>query len=317
LAPFRSKFWFGVILICFVVVGGAGFLTEFNLRLAILAIITSIAVIGLYFSFGLIGLIHLAQASFVGIGAYSSALIAQWVGLTPWLTVFAATAVTAVAAALLAYPMHRTGSHYLALTTAGFAVSFEVIMRNWTSVTGGYDGLGAIPLLRLNLTTRGDLEFLYICIGFLLVSTLIAALVRRSHIGRGMIAVRDDELAAAVSGIDVARMKTKAFVLCSAYGGLSGALYAHYGGFISPDDFSLARSIMLLSMLIVGGEFSILGAVAGSCFLTYLPEWLRAVGAGYMAVFGVLMLAVLILMPNGIMGALRGWVQLRPEKAHD
>ena len=70
-----------------------------------------------------------------------------------------------------------------------------------------------------------------------------------------MVSVRDDELAAAASGIDVTRTKTTAFVLCSAYGGLSGALYAHYAGFISPDDFSLARSIMLLSMLIVGGEF--------------------------------------------------------------
>ncbi len=294
-----------------VIMGGMTLLSDFDLRLAILAIITSISVIGLYFAFGLAGLIHLSQAAFVGIGAYSSALITQSVGLSPWLAVFAATALTALAAALLAYPMHRTKSHYLALVTVGFNVSFEVIIRNWTSVTGGYDGLGAIPLLRLDSAMRTELEFLYICIAFLMATVLVAALVQRSHLGRAMVAVRDDELAAAASGIDVARMKIKAFVLCSAYGGLSGALYSHYGGFISPDDFSLARSIMLLSMLIVGGEFSILGAIIGSFFLTYLPEWLRGIGGGYMAVFGVFMLAVLILMPNGIVGSLGGWLRMR------
>jgi branched-chain amino acid transport system permease protein len=125
--------------------------------------------------------------------------------------------------------------------------------------------------------------------------------------------VRDDELAAAASGINIANLKSKAFIICSAYGGLSGALYSHYSGFISPDDFGLARSIMLLAMLIVGGEFFIVGAVIGSAFLTYVPEWLRFIGGGYMAVFGVFMLLVLMLMPNGIMGSLANLRRTRAE----
>lgn len=291
--------------------GGAVFLSDFGLRLAILAIITSFAVIGLYFAFGLAGLLHLAQAAFVGVGAYSSALIAQRLGLSPWLAIFGGVAISALAAMLLAFPMHRTKSHYLALVTVGFNVSFEVVIRNWDSVTGGFDGLGRIPLLRLGTGLRSDLEFFYICIAFLVLSVVVAMLLRRSYLGRAMVAVGDDELAAAASGIDVARLKTKAFIVCSAYGGLSGSLYAHYAGFISPDDFSLARSIMLLSMLIVGGEISILGAIVGSVFLTYLPEWLRFLGGGYMAVFGVFMLIVLIVMPRGIVGSFGGWLRNR------
>ena len=311
MTPSRWRLKISAVLVFLAIMGGMTLLSDFNLRLAILAIITSISVIGLFFAFGLAGLIHLAQAAFVGIGAYSSALIAQSAGLSPWFALLTGTAVTALVAALLAYPIHRTKSHYLALTTVGFNVSIEVIIRNWTGVTGGYDGLGAIPQLRIGSGMRSELEFFYICVAFLTAGVLIARLVRRSHLGRAMVAVRDDELAAAASGIDVARMKIKAFVLCSGYGGLSGALYAHYGGFISPDDFSLARSIMLLSMLIVGGEFSILGAIIGSFLLTYLPEWLRGIGGGYMAVFGIFMLAVLIIMPSGIVGTLSGWIRLR------
>ena len=260
----RSEFWIVAAVTFIALLGAAAFLTDFNLRLAILAILTSISVIGLYFAFGLAGLIHLAQAAFVGSGAYASALASKHFGISPWLGLVVGVATAAIAGALLAYPMHRTRSHYLALVTVGFSVSFEVVIRNWEGLTGGYDGLGAIPLLRLRTGMRSELEFFYICVAFLLLCVVSEVLLRRSHFGRELIAVRDDELAAAASGIDVARLKSKAFILCSAYGGLSGALYAYYGGFISPDDFGLARAIMLLSMLIVGGEFSILGAIVGS-----------------------------------------------------
>ena len=309
--PRRFVVWIISAGLFVALLGSAAFLTDFNLRLAILALLTSISVIGLYFAFGLAGLIHLAQAAFIGFGAYASALVAQRFGISPWLGLLFGVITAAAAGALLAYPMHRTRSHYLALTTVGFSISFEVVIRNWEKLTGGYDGLGAIPLLRLRTGMRSELEFFYICVFFLLLCALTAILLRRSHFGRSLIAVRDDELAAAAAGIDIAKLKSKAFILCSAYGGLSGALYAHYGGFISPDDFGLARSIMLLSMLIVGGEFSILGAVLGSFFLTYLPEWLRFIGGGYMAVFGLLMLGVLILMPDGIVGSLGAWLKPR------
>lgn len=304
----RLEHKLGAVILFLALMGGAAFLSDFDLRLAILSILAAISVIGLYFAFGLAGMIHLAQAAFVGIGAYASALAAQQLHVSPWIGLVVGVIAAALAGALLAYPMHRTRSHYLALTTVGFSVSFEVIIRNWTSVTGGYDGLGAIPLLRLDTAMRSELEFFYICVAVLAACVVAAMLLRASPFGRALIAVRDDELAAAASGIDIARLKTKAFILCSAYGGLSGALYAHYGGFISPDDFGLARAIMLLSMLIVGGEFSILGAIVGAFFLTYLPEWLRFIGGGYMAVFGLFMLAVLIVMPKGIVGSLGAWL---------
>src|SRR5690348_15352684 len=140
-------------------------------------------------------------------GAYSSALIAQGAGISPWLALVGATLFTTAAAAVLAYPMHRTRSHYLALTTVGFSVSFEVIVRNWEPVTGGYDGLAAIPLMRIGTSAGAELQYFSICAAFLIVSAAVAGLIRYSHLGRSMIAVRDDELAAAACGIHVARVK--------------------------------------------------------------------------------------------------------------
>jgi branched-chain amino acid transport system permease protein len=314
MAVLIRSYGFAAVLVFLILISAGLVLNDFNLRLAILAVLSSIAVLGLYFAFGLAGLIHLAQSAFVGVGAYSSALLTARIGLNPWLGVFSGMAAAGLAGALFAYPMHRTRTHYLALTTVGFSVSFVIIVRNWESLTGGYDGLGGIPLLRLHMGMRGDLEFYYISLLFLGASILAAVLLRHSHFGRALVAIRDDEFAAAASGVNVAKLKRKAFILCSIYGGLSGALYAHYSGFISPDDFELGRAIMLLSMLIIGGEFHIAGAVVGSFTLTYMPEWLRFVGRGYMALFGVLMLLVLMLMPNGIVGALLASVRSRIEK---
>ena len=123
-----------------------------------------------------------------------------------------------------------------------------------------------------------------------------------------MIAVRDDELACGASGISVLRAKVLAFALAAAFAGLSGALYAHYTRYIAPNDFDLVRSITLLVMLIVGGESSILGAVGGAVLISFAPELLRFVGEAYLAVFGIGVLIVLIVMPDGIAGAL---LQLR------
>ena len=119
-----------------------------------------------------------------------------------------------------------------------------------------------------------------------------------------MIAVRDDELACGACGISVLRAKVLAFAFAAAFAGLSGVLYAHYTRYVAPNDFDLVRSITLLVMLIVGGESSILGAVGGAVFISFAPELLRFVGEAYLAVFGIGVLIVLIVMPDGIVGAL-------------
>jgi branched-chain amino acid transport system permease protein len=117
-------------------------------------------------------------------------------------------------------------------------------------------------------------------------------------------AVRDDETAAAMTGINVTATKVAAFALSAVYAAVAGCLFAAHVHFISPDDFNFAHSITFLSMLIVGGEGTIAGAIIGAVLLTFLPEWLRVLGESYLAFFGLMMLAILIFMPTGIVGLL-------------
>ena len=190
----------------------------------------------------------------------------------------------------------------------------EIVTKNWTSLTGGDDGLSGIPGISIGRFDFGsDQRFYYLAVAFLLVVSGIGYAIRASHFGRAMIAVRDDELACGASGVNAVRAKLLAFTLCGACGALSGVLYAHYSNFISSGDFDSVRAITLLVMLIVGGEVSILGAIGGCILVSFAPEWLRFLGESYLTFFGIAIILVLILLPNGLMGAFGA---LRTRYAH-
>ena len=285
------------------------FLSEFNLRLATLSLHTSIAVIGLCVAFGWAGLLHLGQAAFIGIGAYTTAILATKLGLGFWTTMPVALLTSGLVALCIAVPMLRLRGHYLALAVLGFNVTFEIVARNWTKLTGGFDGITDIPPVQVfTLQIADDRGFYYLSLAFVVVVALFTLALRHSRYGRAMIAIRDDELAAGTSSIAVTRMKVLAFVIASVLAGLSGALYAHHATFIAPQDFEFVKSVTILVMLIMGGETSVFGAIIGTVIITFLPEWLRFLGDYYQAVFGVLVLVILIVMPNGIIGK---WAEFR------
>ena len=280
--------------------------SDYNLRVLVLALQSAIAVIGLAIAFGWCGLIQLGQAAFIGVGAYTSAILALKFGWSFWLAMPAGMVVAGLLALLIAVPMLRLRGHYLALATVGLNVSVEIVMKNWTPVTGGYDGISGIPGVRLFGTEiSGDKSAYFLSLAFLAAVALFALGLRRSRFGRAMIAVRDDEIASGTSSVAVVRTKVLAFVIASALAALSGSLYAHYAHFIAPGDFDLARSVTILVMLIAGGEMSIAGSIVGAIVLSFAPEWLRFVGDAYLAVFGVGVLLILVLMPEGIAGRLR------------
>jgi branched-chain amino acid transport system permease protein len=277
--------------------------SDYNLRVLVLALQSAIAVIGLAIAFGWGGLIQLGQAAFIGVGAYTSALLALKAGWSFWLAMPAGMALAALLALVIAVPMLRLRGHYLALATVGLNVSVEIVMKNWAPVTGGYDGISGIPgvwLFGTEIDTDRGAYFL--ALAFLTAVALFAVALRRSRFGRAMVAVRDDEIAAGTSGVPVVRTKVLAFVIASMLAAMSGSLYAHYAHFIAPADFDLARSVTLLVMLIAGGEMSIAGCILGAVVLSFAPEWLRFVGDAYLAVFGVGVLLVLVLMPEGMAG---------------
>ena len=210
-------------------------------------------------------------------------------------------AATGAAAALIGFPMLRLGGHYLALATLGLNVSFEIVTSNWVDVTGGTNGIAGIPPLRIFGVALGrEEQFLPVAWALLVLSTLVAYRLRASRFGRAMIAMRDDEIAARMSGAGAVAVKLTGFALSAVYAALAGVLFACHGNFISPGDFGYVHSIFYLSMLIVGGEGSILGAILGALIVTFLPEWLRPLGEAYLTFFGLFLLAILVFLPKGL-----------------
>lgn len=287
------------------VVGGALslVLADYALRLLNLSVISAIAVIGFNFAFGLAGLISLGHAAFVGLGAYTLAILATTLHWSPWLAMPAAIVLTTLFAALIGYPLLRLRGHYLALATLGLNVSFTIVVTNWIELTGGTNGISGIPALQLaGLAIDNERSFLRVGLVMLALTAAVAGALKHTRHGRAMMAVRDDEIAASMTGIDVTRVKLMALCLSAAFAALAGTLFAAHIRFVAPEDFSYAHSITYLAMLIVGGEGTVVGAIIGSTLLTFLPEWLRFLGNGYLAFFGLMLLAILIFLPTGLIG---------------
>ncbi|MDB5615910.1 branched-chain amino acid ABC transporter permease [Tardiphaga sp.] len=278
-------------------------LPEYQLRLMNLAVISAVAVIGLNFAFGYAGLISLGHAAFVGMGAYAVAILTTRLGWSPWLAMPAAVAITALVAAVIGFPLLRLKGHYLALATLGFNVSFFIVASNWIELTGGTNGIARIPELSIaGHALTDERSFLWFAIVVLAIVAAVAAMVHASRHGRAMIAVRDDELAADMTGIDTTVTKIAAFVASAICAAIAGCLFAYHVRFVSPEDFSYAHSITYLAMLIVGGEGTLIGAILGAIVLTFLPEWLRFLGTAYLAFFGIMLLVILVILPTGIVG---------------
>jgi branched-chain amino acid transport system permease protein len=307
--PLRHVLPFAVFAVALVI---PHLLSAYDLRLLVLGLISAIAVIGLSVAFGWAGLIQIGHAALIGVGAYTTALLSLRLGFGFWTALPIAIVVTGLVSFALALPLLRLKGHYLALATVGLNVTLEIVTKNWSGLTGGYDGLSGIPPIGLfGIQLETDLEYYYLVLAFLAATTLFAASLRASYLGRALIAVRDDELASGTSSVPVVRMKILAFVISGCLAAISGCLYAHYARYIAPQDFDLLRSVTLLVMLIAGGDTSVLGAIAGAIVLTFAPEWLRFLGDAYLAVFGVAVVLILVLMPGGMAQQVRRLVRRR------
>jgi branched-chain amino acid transport system permease protein len=201
----------------------------------------------------------------------------------------------------LGLPTMRLRTYYLAMTTIGFGEIIRLIIVHWEPVTGGTSGLRAIPGISIfGIGPEGQVQHYYLLIATLALAMIIAARIRHSILGRAMIATRDSEIAAEQSGVDTTRTKLIAFMIGAVYAGLAGCLYASSIRFISPDSFSGTQAILLMTMLIVGGMGSIVGCIFGAVALTILPEALRFLGQWYLVLYGLGVIAVIVLAPGGL-----------------
>jgi branched-chain amino acid transport system permease protein len=270
------------------------------IQLLNIAILNAIVVLGLNFVTGWAGQINFGQAAFYGLGAYTTA-IATKSGL-PWIATPFLSAVVVIAASLvLGLPTMRLRTYYLAMTTIGFGEIIRLIIVHWEPITGGTSGLRAIPGISIfGIGPQGQAQHYYLLIATLVLAVAIAARIRHSVLGRAMIATRDSEIAAEQSGVDTARTKLLAFMIGAVYAGFAGCLYASSIRFVSPDSFSGTQAILLMTMLIVGGLGSIGGCVVGAMALTILPEALRFLGQWYLVLYGLGVIAVIVLAPGGL-----------------
>ena len=282
--------------------------SNYWLNLVNLSISFSIACLGLNIVLGYAGQLSLAQAAFWGVGAYTSALLTTRLGWPVWPCMLIAFIVAGLFGVCLGIPTLKLTGHYLAMTTIGFGIILQLILINAIWLTGGSDGITKIPSPWLgSLELKDPSTFFYVAAFSLLLLTWASIRLKDSRVGRAFLAVQGNEMAAGTMGIDTTVYKVMAFALSAAYAGYGGALFAHSGShYISPDTFSFDQSVVLLAMAVLGGNGSAIGAVVGATLLTLVPEVLRFLKDSYMMVYAAGIVAVMIFMPGGIAGLVKG-----------
>src|ERR1700742_3662720 len=233
----------------------------------------SIAVFGLSVVLGLCGQINLAQAAFFGFGAYAVGIGTSDYHISYWFCLAGGCVMALLAGALLGMSTLRLGGHYLAMVTISFQQIVTLVMINAIWLTHGPDGVSHIRRPELFQTSQGYLAF---CVAMLAIVGYIVWHLPDTKLGRAMRAVRDNELAAGVNGVDVFRTKVYAFAICALLGGLAGGLFAGGFAYVSPDQFSFAESIVFLTMSLLGGVASPIGSAIGTglliLILRFMPD---------------------------------------------
>ena len=236
------------------------------------------------------GMLAMANAAFMGIGAYTSAILTTTYGVSYPVAMAAGIVAPAVAAFAIGKPTLRLSGVYLAMATLAFGEVVRIAILNAEGMTGGALGLNGIPQLT---------EWWHIALSVVLVLLLLWRL-RRSKVGRAFNAIKEDETAAGLMGIDVGAHKMLAFVLGAAIAGLAGTLNAHLTFFIGPNEYGFDRGVDILTMAILGGVNGLTGPVLGGVILTVLPESLRAFGDFRLVVNGLILVLIVLFLPRGI-----------------
>lgn len=276
--------------------------TQYILNLVFVYIVVSI---GLNFIIGFAGLFAFSHAAFMGIGAYTVALLATRVDVPFLLAIPIGGLAAGAVGCLVGIPALRVSGLYLAMVTMAFGELLQWILTHWKEVTRGVDGI-TVPAAKLfGWTIRSDNEVYYVILVVVFVMILLAKRILESKLGRAFVAVRESETVAMCNGINVARTKTIAFGLSAFYAGIGGALLALTLHYIAPNGFGLIQTILHFCIVVIGGIGSLAGSIIGALLLTILPEVLREAQQLQEIAYGFLLVAFVIFAPRGIAGFLR------------
>ena len=281
------------------------------LHIFIITFIYAILSMGLNIQVGSAGIPNLGFAAFYGVGAYASSLLAIHLGLSFWASIILGALIAGLFGFLVGLPTLKTRTYHLALVSIAFGLVTYIMLNN-LAFTGGPNGVNNIPTPTLfgwsllnSLQLFGikfpmQLNFYYLSLFFLVIMVIAAYFLYNSRVGLTWNAIREDEIAAKCSGVNTAREKLLSFSTGAFFAGIAGSLYAHYIGYISPENFNMGISLLILGMVIMGGMDNIVGASAGAFVLVVAPEKFRALANFRMVAAGMIIILMLMFRPQGI-----------------
>jgi branched-chain amino acid transport system permease protein len=301
----------------------------FLLRLGGVAGLYMLLALGLNIVIGFVGLLDLGFMAFYAIGAYTAALLAIH-GWPFGVCLIASILATVAARLLLGFPALRLRGDYLAMVTLGFGEVVRLILNNWDALTNGPQGLPrvgqSIPPLRLfGFTLSSNLHYYYLIAACVVVGVWVSHRLNHSRVGRAWIAIREDEVAAELMGIEVTQQKVIAFGVSAVFAAVAGTIYVYWESFVTPESFTFWESVLLVCAVVLGGMGSVTGVILGALCIVSVPEILRDVlgtqfaNARYL-LFGLSLILMAIYRPQGIWPSRRRSLELHagdagPEEA--
>ncbi len=303
----KSAVKFNVILHLAIIAGLAvlPFIIEnpYYLGITNLILIYTILCMGLNLILGYTGLLSLGHAAFYGLGGYATAILMTRYGFSFLPALIISGLLALIFGMLLGVPTRKVRGDYFCLLTIAFGEIFRLVAQAWIPFTGGAMGIVGIPIPRIfSWTIRSETDFYYLGLILVVFTYLSLVLLTASRFGRAFVAIREDELAASVMGINTPAYKILAFSIGSFYAGLAGSYLAVYQTTITPSSFRLDESCLMIIMVIVGGMGSLLAPISGVIIMTLATEAFRSMADYRMLIIGVIMVTVLLFRPQGLFG---------------
>ena len=249
------------------------------------------------------GQLSFGIAGFFGIGSYAGTLLFVHLGIPPLLSIVAAGLMAFLFAGLLGLLVLRLRAMYFAITTLAMGEIFRIIIRNWSSFTGGPEG----EILPNVIFNGNQLSMYWLCFLLALLAIIVSVIFERSRIHIALTAIRNNEIVAKSSGINIFKYLVIVFAITSALQGMAGGAYAHMYGFVTPESsFSSDYILLPIAMSLLGGIYGTLGPIIGTIILGVLSEYLKLfIPYGHLVVYGIIIIFVILMMPEGIVGLVR------------
>lgn len=275
----------------------------YHLGIINLIFIYSILCLGLNVILGYTGLLSIGHAAFYGIGGYTTAILMKNYGFGFLPSLILSGIISLLFGVLLALPARKVKGDYFILLTLAAGAIFMVTAQAWVSFTGGSMGIVAIPIPKIfGFMIRSETHFYYLALALFTFTSVSLTLLIKSKFGRAFVAIREDELAATVMGVNTPLYKIIAFAAGSFYAGLAGSFLAVYQTTITPSNFRIEESCLMIIMVIIGGMGSLFAPIAGVVIMTLATEIFRPVAEYRMLIIGFMMVVVLLYRPQGILG---------------